>query len=105
MKRNIILDSLLINEYQTCALKFKYFKLDGVRPRTKDAALEKGDLLHKLLECYYKHLKASQKNFPQVFLEEVDEKVEEVTYRPSTHELIMKTCIERGREVASGFSI
>src|SRR5256885_2045868 len=97
MKRNVIVDSLLINEYQTCALKFKYFKLDGLRPQTKDAALEKGDLLHRMLECYYKHLKALQRNFPQVFMELDEEsgEVKEVTYKPSTYELIVKTSIER----------
>lgn len=52
--RNIILSPNSLNDIQLCARKFYFSKVLGKTPIAKPAPLEKGDLLHQMLEAYYK---------------------------------------------------
>lgn len=47
------IDATILNTYQSCARKAKYNFIDNLRPPDKEEALERGDLVHKMLEVYY----------------------------------------------------
>lgn len=47
------IDSTVLNTFQSCARKMKYFALDSLRLSDKEESLERGDLMHKMLEIYY----------------------------------------------------
>lgn len=47
------IDATILNTYQSCARKAKYSFIDNLRPPEKEEALERGDLIHKMLEVYY----------------------------------------------------
>jgi PD-(D/E)XK nuclease superfamily len=47
------IDSTQLNTFQSCARKMKYNFIDNLRPPDKEEALERGDLIHKMLEVYY----------------------------------------------------
>lgn len=46
-------DSSILNTIQNCARKAQYSHIYNLQPHEKDEALEKGDLMHKMLETYY----------------------------------------------------
>lgn len=46
-------DSSILNTIQSCARKTQYSFIENLQPHEKDEALEKGDLMHKMLEVYY----------------------------------------------------
>lgn len=46
-------DSSILNTIQNCAKKTQYSFLYNLQPHEKEEALEKGDLMHKMLEAYY----------------------------------------------------
>lgn len=48
----IEIDSQILNSIQNCALKHEYQFMQNLSPEQKAAPLEKGDLLHKVLELY-----------------------------------------------------
>lgn len=48
----IEIDSQILNSIQNCALKHHYQFEENLSPNQKAAPLEKGDLLHKVLELY-----------------------------------------------------
>ena len=52
-QRIITIDSQILNSIQSCALKTKYSHIQNLKPTSKAAALERGDLMHRLLEPYY----------------------------------------------------
>jgi hypothetical protein len=47
------IDATILNTFQNCARKAKYSFIDNLRPPDKEEALERGDLIHKMLEVYY----------------------------------------------------
>jgi len=47
------IDGTILNTYQACAQKAKYSFIDNLRPPDKEESLERGDLMHKMLEIYY----------------------------------------------------
>lgn len=47
------LDATILNTFMSCARKAKYSFIDNLRPPDKEEALERGDLIHKMLEVYY----------------------------------------------------
>lgn len=49
----INIDSSILNTIQQCARKTHYSYIENLQPQKKDEALEKGDLMHKMLEVYY----------------------------------------------------
>jgi hypothetical protein len=49
----IVADSQILNTVQLCGRKYKYSFVDSLDPVLKPHYFEKGDLLHKLLQCYY----------------------------------------------------
>jgi hypothetical protein len=54
MSQEIIsLDSQMLSSFQSCAQKFNYQFVQNLRTDEKAEALEKGDLMHKLLEVAY----------------------------------------------------
>lgn len=59
-KQVIMLDSQLLNEFQSCQAKFYYNFIMNVRPLYKPEAFDKGDLLHHMLKFHYKMLKHNQ---------------------------------------------
>src|SRR6267143_4227287 len=53
-KFNLILDASQIYEYQTCPLKWYYNYKENLRLGISDTtAMDKGTLIHNLLELYY----------------------------------------------------
>jgi len=54
MKQKILaVDSQILNEIQNCARKAELAHIKNLRPLEKADALEKGDLMHKMLQTYY----------------------------------------------------
>lgn len=52
-EQNVItLDSQILNTMQLCERRTKYTFIDSIVPSEKAEALERGDLMHKLLEIY-----------------------------------------------------
>lgn len=47
------IDSQILNMMQLCARKAQYSFIYNLQPHEKEEALEKGDLMHKMLEVYY----------------------------------------------------
>ena len=47
------IDATILNTFQNCARKMKYNFIDNLRPPEKEEALERGDLVHKMMEVYY----------------------------------------------------
>jgi hypothetical protein len=47
------IDATILNTFQSCARKTKYSFIDNIRPVEKEESLERGDLIHKMLEVYY----------------------------------------------------
>lgn len=52
-QRVLSIDSQILNSIQACARKTQYQFIELVHPAEKAEALEKGDLLHKMLDLYY----------------------------------------------------
>lgn len=52
-KEVIHFDSSILNVIQQCARKTEYSFIYNLQPHERDEALEKGDLMHKMLEPYY----------------------------------------------------
>jgi PD-(D/E)XK nuclease superfamily len=52
MQKIIEIDSQILNSIQNCALKHQYQFEENLASESKAAPLEKGDLLHKVLELY-----------------------------------------------------
>lgn len=46
-------DSQMLNTFQACERKYQYSFIDQVAPEEKAEALERGDLMHRMLEVYY----------------------------------------------------
>lgn len=53
-KKIVSLDSQWFNGIQNCPQKLKYQLLDGLRPHTMPAPLERGSLLHHIFDLYYR---------------------------------------------------
>jgi len=53
MKKTISLDSQVLNSIQSCAQKTDYNFVQHIQPLKKADALEKGSLMHTMLEVYY----------------------------------------------------
>lgn len=70
--RTIALDSQILNTVQLCGRKVNFEFLQNWRPTEKAPALEKGDLMHRMLAHYYRARKEGRSDFPVV----VDEAVE-----------------------------
>lgn len=52
-KRVISIDSTILNTFQMCARKAQYNFEENLQPPIKAEPLERGDLLHKMMELYY----------------------------------------------------
>lgn len=52
-KKVIHIDSSVLNTIQNCARKTEYSFIYNLQPHERDESLEKGDLMHKMLEPYY----------------------------------------------------
>ena len=53
MQKILSIDSQILNTFQSCARKAEYSFVDNLHPPEKEEALERGDLMHKMLEVYY----------------------------------------------------
>lgn len=54
MKQRIVsFDATILSTYQACERKFQLQFVENLFPSSKPPALEKGDLVHKMLEIYY----------------------------------------------------
>lgn len=47
------IDSSILNVIQNCAKKAEYSYIYNLQPHEREESLEKGDLMHKMLEVYY----------------------------------------------------
>jgi hypothetical protein len=47
------IDATILNTFQSCERKAQYSFIDNLRPPEKAEALERGDLVHKMMEIYY----------------------------------------------------
>lgn len=52
MQKILEIDSQILNSIQNCQLKHEFQFEENLSPETKAAPLEKGDLLHKMMELY-----------------------------------------------------
>src|SRR5271170_4124252 len=52
-QRILSIDSQILNSIQSCARKTKYSFEMNLKTPDKAEALERGDLMHKMLEIYY----------------------------------------------------
>jgi hypothetical protein len=59
--RILALDSQILNTVMACGMKTKYAFIDMKEPEKKAEALEKGDLMHRMLKHYYKGVKSGRK--------------------------------------------
>lgn len=86
---NMIISASSLNNLQLCMRKFYYEKVLKISPIYKSAALEKGDLMHVLLESYYRS------------------KQEMIINRlPAAHlPFIIKACIDTGRAHADSLNL
>src|SRR5215471_6018305 len=51
-QRIITMDSQILNTISLCERRTKYAVIDGIKPEQTGEALERGDLMHKMLEVY-----------------------------------------------------
>lgn len=89
-KRNIIFDSQILNSVQLCALRTKFYFQDNLRLPQIAEPLEAGDLLHKMLEEYYKGIK---------------EHGTALLYSDSDFKAHVDKCISFGEEYSTSLSI
>jgi PD-(D/E)XK nuclease superfamily len=47
------IDATILNTFMACERKAKYSFIDNLRPPEKEESLERGDLIHRMLEIYY----------------------------------------------------
>jgi hypothetical protein len=85
--RTIALDSQILNTLQACGRKVDLEFLRNWRPTEKAEALEKGDLMHRMLAHYYRERKKGR------------------TKDPNQHSLVVGEAIELGRRAASTMDI
>jgi len=64
--RTIALDSQILNTVANCARKVKLEFLDNWRPTQKAEALEKGDLMHRMLAHYYRARMERRKDIAKI---------------------------------------
>src|ERR1044071_1803398 len=53
MQKILSFDATILNTFQSCARKTKYSFVENLRLPEKEEALERGDLIHKMMEVYY----------------------------------------------------
>lgn len=70
--RTIALDSQILNTVGLCGRKVNLEFLQNWRPTQKAEALEKGDLMHRMLAHYYRARMANRTDFPMVIEEAVE---------------------------------
>lgn len=70
--RTIALDSQILNTVQACARKANFEFLQNWRPTEKAEALEKGDLMHRMLAHYYRARQAQRTDYSKVIDEAMD---------------------------------
>jgi len=85
--REIPLDSQILNTLQACGRKVNLEFFKNWRPTEKAEALEKGDLMHKMLAHYYRGRKEGR------------------TKESSQHSILITECVEVGRRAAATMSI
>jgi PD-(D/E)XK nuclease superfamily len=69
MQKILSIDATVLNSVQSCARKTEYSFIQNIRPPDKGESLEKGDLMHKMLEVYYSLLGSCARLDSEVFLE------------------------------------
>lgn len=58
MSQDILaIDSQVLNMYQMCPRKAKYYFVEGARPMVKEEAFDRGGLLHEMLKMHYNGIK------------------------------------------------
>jgi hypothetical protein len=99
MQQKIVsLDSTILNTLQSCAKKVDFAFVQNLKPVFKAGALEAGDLMHKMLECYY-----SLKGHCASFDSEVWKTLSEADLIPTFYgenqelEQIVEFCVNVGR--------
>lgn len=72
LMRTIALDSQILNTVCACGRKAYYEFLQNWRPTEKAEALEKGDLMHRMLAHYYRARQANRTDTAKVVAEAVE---------------------------------
>lgn len=105
MSQQIIsVDSQIVNSIQSCARKTNYHFVRNIEPLTKGDSIERGDLMHKLLEIYYSLTadKVNPKSDIWVLIaQEMNESVESLKSRLTNRESVIGFC----REAAPLFTV
>lgn len=70
--RTIALDSQILNAIQLCARKTKMEFLDNWRPTEKAEALEKGDLMHRMLAHLYRQRQKERTDLGKIIEEAIE---------------------------------
>ena len=63
----LAIDSQVLNMYELCHRKTKYYFVDGARPMIKEAAFDKGGLLHDILKVHYLGIKQDTARIQEMF--------------------------------------
>jgi hypothetical protein len=90
------IDSTILNTFQDCARKMNYSFIENLRPPTKAEALEKGDLMHKMLEVYYS-LQLKNFDYETEVWKEILKSGIKAPVNPINHTSIVTFSIEVGR--------
>jgi len=96
-QRILSIDSQILNSIQACARKTNYQFVRNLNPPVKAEALERGSLIHDMLEIYYS-LKGNciKENAPWIGKLTSAGLVDPMSAHPTDHASIVKLCIEAG---------
>lgn len=70
--KTVALDSQIFNTIMACGRKYKLEHLENFRPFQKAEALEKGDLMHKMLAHYYRQKMQKRSDWNAIVQEAMD---------------------------------
>jgi hypothetical protein len=101
--RTLNVDSQVINTIQLCARRCQYAFLESLTLPEKAEPLERGDLMHKMMECYY-GLKGNCLRKDSEVYKALGETVTSV-FLPMDHSAIVPVCLTIGEYFGSRLSL
>lgn len=92
MQKTLMIDSQILNTYQSCTCKTYYQFVRNIRGLFKETALDKGGLLHEIMKYHYEFIKYNQSH---IYDGSVGEQFQgkEITYQQ-----IIQTSIKKAQD-------
>lgn len=93
-QKTLMIDSQILNTYQSCTCKTYYQFVRNIRGLFKEEALDKGGLLHEIMKYHYEFIKEKQQSNPlpyQLIMQNSIKKAQEYVLNS---DLDIKTCEE-----------